>query len=407
MTRLRQRLDRLREKSTPNKAPLSERIQRLRPGATPPKGAKPAETALNELGAEPLAPGLVLIERRIPLETRHGRECLQRLTSARRHPELQDSQPAHWLFIDTETTGLSGGSGTQVFLLGLARLEGSALILRQYLLTAFQGERALLEHARDWLVEKPVLISYNGKSFDIPLLVTRSRLAGVPDAFGALEHVDLLHMTRRAFARTWPDCRLGTAETRLLGFERSDDLPGSQAPAAWFDFIRRGDARRLGQVATHNQWDLISLAALMPTLAEVHADPTPWQADVAALARAELRRGREATAFELLWRCREQLDEAAALMLAQGLRRRDRTAEAQRIWERLAVRGEPRALEALAKHLEHVRHDYASALACAQHLPEGETRRHRLARLREKSRIHRSRDRVIDAPSAQMPLDLP
>src|SRR5690606_31598786 len=129
------------------------------------------------------------------------------------------------VFLDTETTGLAGGTGTVAFLIGLGRVEAGHLVVRQFWLTSFAGERDLLAAAGDWVDGVDGMVTYNGRSFDLPLVATRCRLAGASDRFSGLRHLDLLGPTRRAFARRWEDCRLTTAERRLLRFERVDDLP--------------------------------------------------------------------------------------------------------------------------------------------------------------------------------------
>ena len=205
--------------------PLAERVARL---AVARSGVAKETLGTAELakrcGGEKVGDGVVLIE--------HQRSL----------PELALGQPdrQRWLYLDTETTGLAGGSGTRVFLLGLARLQSGRLHSRQYLLARIGGESALLAHAAGWLRPEERLVSYNGKSFDLPLLATRYRLAGLADPFAGRDHLDLLHRVRRAYAGRWQDCRLASAERRLLGIERHDDLPGSQAPEAWLQWLRTG-----------------------------------------------------------------------------------------------------------------------------------------------------------------------
>ena len=109
-------------------------------------------------------------------------------------------------------------------------------------------------------------VSYNGKSFDLPLLATRLALARLAPLPAFRPHADLLHAVRVAYARHWPDCRLATAEARLLGRTRDNDLPGHAVPAAWTAFLREGDLRALPGLLLHNRLDLVSLAELLPGL---------------------------------------------------------------------------------------------------------------------------------------------
>ena len=221
------------------------------------------------------APGLLLLDTGLPRERYHGRlqiSALERPLS--KLPGAERRDPGDWLFLDTETTGLSGGSGTLAFLVGIARYREGRLQLRQYLTTGFVGEEALLRRLVDDIEGSETLVSYNGKSYDLPLLATRLGLHRLENPFAALAHLDLLHPVRRRFSRQWKNCRLATVERRLLGFTRHDDLPGAQAPRAWLDYVKKGNWRPLQGVIHHNRLDLISLAVLLPALeGELHGIP--------------------------------------------------------------------------------------------------------------------------------------
>lgn len=167
------------------------------------------------------------------------------------------------LSFDTETTGLAGGTGTRAFMIGAADWQGTRLRVRQLTLTAMSGERAMLEHFAAWVDPGHVLVSYNGRCYDAPLLATRYRLARIPNPFAGLRHLDLLFPVRRRFRGVWENCRLSTIERRWLGVVREDDLPGSEAPRAWRDYLRGGSARDLCRVIAHNDQDLRSLGALL------------------------------------------------------------------------------------------------------------------------------------------------
>ncbi len=340
-------------------------------------------TALaDQAGGRLIAPALIEVVRRFPLDDYHGHQALARIVETPQAlPEANDIDPRRLVFLDTETTGLSGGSGTAVFMLGLARLEADALVVRQLTMTAFSGEAALLEAGEEWLKGAGGLVSFNGKSFDLPLLVTRNRMHGRRASFDDLFHLDLLHTTRRAFATRWDDCRLQTAERRLLNFHRSNDLPGSEAPAAWLRYLHTGIGDDLLRVVEHNIWDLVSLAALLPALDRAHAEPQQCGADVVSLARAWLKAEQEARAVTLLESAGAALSANGRLLLASIHRRRGDWSAARALWEPLAARGSQEAIEAMAKYHEHISGELDLALALAAQLPHGEARHHRITRL--------------------------
>lgn len=171
--------------------------------------------------------------------------------------------PDRFKFFDTETTGLTGGTGTRAFQLGLGDWHEGAFRVRQLTLTALRGEAAMLDAFARWFDSDDVLVSYNGKSYDAPLLATRYRLARRASPLAGLRHLDLLHPVRRRYRGHWPNCRLATVERELLGVVREHDLPGSEAPRAWLEFLRGGSAVDLRRVGEHNRQDLATLALLL------------------------------------------------------------------------------------------------------------------------------------------------
>jgi uncharacterized protein YprB with RNaseH-like and TPR domain len=178
------------------------------------------------------------------------------------------------LHIDTETTGLAGGTGTRAFMIGAAHWEPNGrLRIRQLTITTMAAETAMLQTFAGWLRDDTVLVSYNGKSYDAPLLATRYRLARLPNPLTGLGHLDLLHPVRRRWKGVWENCRLATAERQLLGVVRDDDLPGSEAPAAWLTYLRGGPATNLRRVAHHNAQDLRSLAGVLLRVSGLGAYP--------------------------------------------------------------------------------------------------------------------------------------
>jgi len=391
VSRLAERLTRLRRESgaveepkptapgAPSQA-LRQRLERLRGRRREPARAPLGEAALaSRLGARPLAPGVLLVERATALPPHVSEAALAEALA------FFGASPPGALFLDTETTGLAGGTGTVAFVLGLARAEGRALHLTQYFLTGFHGEPAMLEHASERLAPAGALVTYNGRGFDLPLLAARYRLARLADPLPGAAHLDLLAPARCAFARRWQDCTLRSAERGLLGLERPDDIPGARVPLAWFEWMRRGAADELPAVLAHNRRDLLSLPALAVALERAYRAPASHGADTRAVARDRARRHGEDAAYELLRAHRHALDASGLLDLARLARRRGDWTLALGIWSALARRDHPEALERLAKHAEHVRRDPAAALEwtrrllrLAPHHPDHHRRRARL-----------------------------
>ena len=215
-----------------------------------------------------LAPGLYQVERRWPSDL-----CGSvRLPS----PGASDVQRERLVCFDTETTGLAGGVGTKAFMIGAAYWRGAELIVMQWYLTALAGEAPMLHAFADCLPPDAIFVSYNGRSYDTPLLKGRYRMHRQPSPFDERLHVDLLHPVRRAYRGVWENCRLQTIERRLLGIVRENDLPGSEAPAAWLAFLRGQSSTQLARVIEHNRQDLLTLTLLLDRMA-APSEPVPEQ----------------------------------------------------------------------------------------------------------------------------------
>jgi uncharacterized protein len=176
---------------------------------------------------------------------------------------------------DTETTGLAGGVGTKAFMIGSAQWCAGELVVRQLYLTALRGEAEMLRSFSGCLPADAIFVSYNGRSYDAPLLKGRYRLHRQAHPFDERGHVDLLHPVRRAYRGVWENCRLQTIERQLLGIVREDDLPGREAPAAWLAFLRGQSSTNLGRVLDHNRQDVVTLAILLDRLAVTVRPPRP------------------------------------------------------------------------------------------------------------------------------------
>jgi hypothetical protein len=274
------------------------------------------------------------------------------------------------LFLDTETTGLSGGTGTVAFLVGLAWREADGLTLAQYFLRDFNQESALLWAVGQCVSEAGVLVSYNGRCFDWPLLQTRLVMRRA--AWPSPPHFDLLTLARRIFRPRLPDCALQTIERTVLDLHRADDLPGSLIPSRYFAWLRDGDSHVLDPVFTHNRQDVLSMALLLARFdAVLRGSDDLHPLDRFGRARFLETRGFHGEAIEeyrQLWRHRPKgtqplMGGALGLRLARLLRRLGRWEEARSVLEecwRTQSYPYPVAIE-LAKLLEHQARDLTAA----------------------------------------------
>ena len=276
------------------------------------------------------------------------------------------------VYVDTETTGLAGGTGTYVFLAGVGVHDDEGFLVEQLLLPGPQYERAWLHALAERLAESTVLVTFNGASFDVPLLRTRFALHGVTDPTEGVVHVDLLPLARRWWGRSLVNCTLGTIEREVLGVQRSQlDVPGAEVPARYRAYLRTRDATLLEGVVTHNVDDIVALAALQRRL-EASFDGSPgtlgkprdahegfgvarW---LEALGEVE-----EAARRHEAWM--EEHDEAA-FAIARIWRREGNVEAARGAWTRLAERGHAEAWVELAKLREHVDGDFEGALEATE-----------------------------------------
>lgn len=270
-------------------------------------------------------------------------------------PRLASCDPRRALFLDTETTGLSGGTGTVAFLVGLAFWEGEAtLVLEQLLVRALGEEAPMLERVRDRMAEADLLVTFNGKSFDIPLLRTRFVMARVA-APAEPPHLDLLHVARRVHGkRVRQGCSLVAIERDVLGFERVDDVLSGDIGALYMHFLRTGDCGALLGVIEHNAWDVVAMAALVGLYGEPLAGGLGGE-DLAGVARTLRRAGALDRASSIADLAVERGGALESLRVrAQIAKARGDRARALADFELLAAAGDdaPARLE-LAKLYEH------------------------------------------------------
>ncbi len=279
-------------------------------------------------------------------------------------------EPQRLLFLDTETTGLAGGAGTLAFLLGIAWLEDTGLRVHQIMIRSYPQERDLLSFFLEALKDHDTLVTFNGKSFDIPLLDSRLILNGMRRKSTDLPHLDLLHACRRVYRMRLGRCTLRMLEEAILDKHRENDLPGSEAPQHFFAYLKTGSFEPMLEVARHNMEDVISLAQLTGHLCAVFRNPESldFPEDKYSAARAMERTGDLDKASDIYRRLTvTPLSSHAHRQLAEIERRRGHPDAAAKEWEAM-IRlgsGETEPYIALAKYYEHTLCDYERAVRYA------------------------------------------
>jgi uncharacterized protein YprB with RNaseH-like and TPR domain len=371
------------------------------------------------------------VDSSVHLEQRHGDVPLSRMHAIASptvgvltgEPELEGFDLRRAVFLDTETTGLAGGTGTAAFLIGLGWVEGERFRVSQYFMRDYHEEAALLCGVAGELARFERVVTFNGKMFDLPLLDSRFRLHRSRFPLAATPHLDLLHPARRLWKRRLESCRLQSLEAALMGLRREGDIPGDQIPHVYFDWVRRRDARALARVFEHNRQDIVSLAALAVLACRWVEEPLAEDPrDVFSLARV-LERARLFERSEIEYRRALELGAGplqgpALLRLAWRAKRKGALERAQALWREAGEAGEAEAWRELAMHLEHRTRDLPAALAAVErglalvdarrqrdlrswHLAEGfERRRARLRRKASRSPAAGSRRGPGSAPAS-------
>ncbi len=312
--------------------------------------------------------------------------------------------PQEWAFLDTETTGLAGGTGTCAFLVGVGRITPEGFRVRQFFMRDYSEEASSLDALTRHLEPFRVLITYNGRSFDQPLLETRYRMNRTRPPFDRFVHFDLLYGARRLWKLRFDSCRLVDLENRILGVERQGDAPGALIPYLYFEYLRTQEIARLVPVFHHNATDILTLACLTGIVPLAFNDPSnaPVRhgAEMAALARW-LREAGELEQARTLFRraldagpknLKDELLFRTLWDLAALEKKLECDTAALEIWNDLASCKNPfraKANEQLAKYYEHTAKDYARALEltrAALEWEESEQLRKREERLIERTR---------------------
>jgi uncharacterized protein len=361
-----------RRLKSPGKAPLSPPVEHL-------TAERESASAVVDDEPQPLArllPGgrleetangaCFVVDKVYPLAHRHGRYSLADLCALTPAPAAQfcrDERLARlsfrdFLFLDTETTGLAG-AGTLAFMVGVAFFEEDAFVVRQFFLRDHGDEPAMLLLLADLLAIRPGLITFNGRSFDLPLLDNRywmNRMDAPGGELRSLPHIDLLMPSRRLWRSRIGSCALGSLEQQLLGLRRSQaDVSGWLIPALYYDYLRTGDGREMARVFYHNEMDMISMATLATQIIRLFEQPSEvdFPQDLISLGKWQLQLGLPAEAEQNLRLAAEmplpleQYHEALHTLGAL-LKRQERRAEAAQLWRQIAVT----SLDSVAAHVE-------------------------------------------------------
>ena len=317
-------------------------------------------------------------EERFAADYRHGlapiklQASLNVMSAWAADARLRELPIESFAFLDTETSGLSGGTGTYAFLVGVGKFINDEFVLQQFFMRDPSEESALLEGLGGFLASAKALVTFNGKAFDAPLLVTRYTLHSIPIPFKDFAHLDLLPLARRLWRDRLESRALKYLEENILLAPRTvEEVPGYEIPYLYFDYLRDGDARPLKGVFYHNAMDVVAMAALLSHTAKMLEDPfhegIEHGLDVVALAKLYEDLGQWDTAARLFERGlekgigEENFGETVRRLSVLQKRRGDFD-EAIHLWEEAADNGHIYAFVELAKYYEHKKRDAKSAL---------------------------------------------
>jgi len=303
---------------------------------------------------------------------------LNQLAKWAQDERVAELSPEEIAFIDTETTGLSGGTGTYAFLIGVGRYEKGNFHLTQFFMRNPTEEPAQLFALEEFLAPCKAIVSFNGKAFDLPLLLTRYITHGWKAPFNELAHIDLLHLARKLWSDRLPSRTLGNLEVQILGTEREDeDIPGWMIPSLYFDYLQTGDARSLRNVFYHNAMDVFSMSGLLNHMAAVLSDPldlgNQFSVDLLSLAKLFEDMGDLEIATELYihglnhddikqHRLPDHIYIKALQRLAQIYKKQNQLEAAIRLWKIATDHQNFESYIELAKCYEHRLKDYSEAI---------------------------------------------
>jgi len=319
-----------------------------------------------------------IVEQRYPEETLHGNQVLHLPSSMPgialgiREQSINHTKSDEICFLDTETSGLSGGTGTYAFLVGAGRFHNNHFHLVQFFMRDPSEEPAQLFALEQFLGACNILVSFNGKSFDVPLLNARYSLQGWHSPLKNLIQIDLLHLARKLWRNHLTSRTLGNIENEILGLNRSsDEVPGWMIPQLYFDYLRSGDARPMKNVFYHNAMDVLSMATLLNRIADLIANPLTIEEintnEMAALGSVYEELGDSEVATKLYERSldlseKNEIYWDTLRKLSFLYKKEDKFPQALDLWEKAALNGYIYANVELAKYFEHRVSDYQMAM---------------------------------------------
>ena len=314
------------------------------------------------------------------------------------------------LFLDTETTGLTGGTGTFAFMVGFGFFEGDHFLIHQFFMRDYSEERASLSLLKNIVDSFQFLVTFNGRQYDIPLLETRLILSRMASKIREMPNFDLLYPSRRIWKGAYENCRLVTLESQLLGIERTDDIPSEWIPPLYFDYIQTGDATKIHPVFYHNQMDILSMVALAGRIHLVYHNPQAARPrkgiEHFALGRLFWEHGDREKAIPCLemalQRCDDDLSWEVMRWLSMAFKKTGQGDRARSLWEEMVTwpyKRDAFPYIELAKYHEHRLRDWDRAMSYVNEalelIPSHQEReiellRHRRQRLEQK--------KVLNAP---------
>jgi len=288
--------------------------------------------------------------------------------------KLINLKPEKCLLLDTETTGLAGGTGSYAFLIGLGYIEERRFVTSQIFMRDYSEEGAALHVLATLASRFENLITFNGKTFDVGLLATRFTINRMRDPISSFPHLDLLHPCRGIYRHRLPDCRLSTLESQILGIKRLNDISGEEIPPLYFRYVRERDANLVKRIFEHNRFDvisLVSLAAQLYALLKISPDCDAAPADLLGLGLLISNHGNIERAINILELALRTSDDvlirnSARHNLIIAHKRRERYEDAAGLCQNW-LKEDPEPFDAvpyeeLAKHMEHRLHDFREAL---------------------------------------------